>query len=770
MREFLDAGFGHVVEPGLIEIAYSGTDGGAITRARLFDNTPAGRSEAATFAARINAETGVNCYFAPSLRKIDTQRDKRAKKVNVLGSPMVWADFDAEGAAEAAKPIYERKGLAPHRAIVTGRLPAKRAQAFWFLDALVHDQRELDELLAGVHVGLDFVADPKVVNADRVMRLPGSIAWPKPGKEGRAAELTELHTPGGAPVAPYAIDQVRAVFPPRDPVAARKGQNLAPGGDLLAHSAPVAGVAGFPATSAPAAREKPVSASPVAQEREFDMLGRRVDGRDEYAMQVIGGAIRNLTAKLGRYPTAEEIAADAWPTYERHCAPKKPLPGEPVREGLEREGRGPTWFGQKCQTHAERARTGAIAGLETVEKCQAAVAALGGVVAFAAPSDPTSLFPFWRQKDLAAIPLTDFVYSDFYARGYSSVTVAEPKIGKSLLGLCEAIDMATGRGILTGERRDPLRVVYYNAEDDQSVIDSRVAALLAHYGIAQAEIEGRLAAVSGVERDDFFFASGPEGAINEPLFAAMGGFVRLTGAAALIFDPLQDVSRSPETNDVFRLIGQRLRRFASEHHVALGLVHHTRKLQAGISATIDDARGGGALRGTARFNRVLAGMTPEQAEKAGVASHKHFFRIADLESNLAPPSADVNRWFEKVSVEVPNGARIGAVVPWQWPDAFEGITVTDAERVRRTVAADVAGFGADVRCTDWIGIRVGEELGFDASKKGAGRERARSLVSAWIASGALVERTVRDGRAGREQVRVFAGEESLSTVTTVKCG
>ena len=43
-----------------------------------------------------------------------------------------------------------------------------------------------------------------------------------------------------------------------------------------------------------------------------------------------------------------------------------------------------------------------------------------------------------------------------------------------MLALAEAIDIATGQGILTGYTREPLRVLYYNAEDDQDVLDARV--------------------------------------------------------------------------------------------------------------------------------------------------------------------------------------------------------------------------------------------------------------------------------------------------------
>lgn len=372
-------------------------------------------------------------------------------------------------------------------------------------------------------------------------------------------------------------------------------------------------------------------------------------------------------------------------------------------------------------------------------------------------SVPAAMFRPWREKDLSAIPHPEFIYSDFYARGYTSVTIAPPKVGKSMLGLAEAIDMATGRGFLTGVRRDPMTVVYYNAEDDQDVVDSRVAALLTEYDIPQSEIAGRLFATSGVDMPDFYMVSGPEGVINEPLFASVENFIREAAADALIFDPLQDLSRSPETNEVFRLLGQRLRRMASTRKVALGLIHHTRKITSGTTATIDDARGGSALRGTARFNRLLNPMTEDEASKAGVTNHRYYFRIGDMESNLAPPSADLNRWFEKVSVQTPNGHYIGAIKPWQWPDAFDGVSREDARRVQLAMAEmeDEPPLES-VQSARWAGKFIAPLLGLDIDDK-ASKARVQNMIRTWLKSGVLAVVEVRNARAGRDVRAIIAG-------------
>ena len=374
---------------------------------------------------------------------------------------------------------------------------------------------------------------------------------------------------------------------------------------------------------------------------------------------------------------------------------------------------------------------------------------------------PALEFKPWGHRDLAAIPAPEFVYSDFYARGYTSVTLAPPKVGKSMLGLAEAIDMASGRGFLSGEERAPQRVFYYNAEDDQSVIDARVAALLGHYGIRQEEIAETLIPVSGVEAENFYMVTGQDGQINERLFIGLEKFIDVQRIDALIFDPLQDLSTSPETNEVFRVLGQRIRRMASSKRVAVGLIHHTRKIAPGAQASIDDGRGGSALRGTSRFNRLLISMTEDEAVKAGLDNHRRFMRIADMESNLAPPSADVNRWFQKLSVEIPNGHKVGAIEPWRWPDAFEGITPRQTADCQALLLDRATPARANVQASDWVGNLIAPVLHLDPSNK-SDRARLGAIVKKWIQEDVLRADTEIRAKDGREMPVVIVGSNRVS--------
>lgn len=369
-------------------------------------------------------------------------------------------------------------------------------------------------------------------------------------------------------------------------------------------------------------------------------------------------------------------------------------------------------------------------------------------IPFSPPTQPspssvplTFSFEAWRTIDAATIPRTRFVYADFFAAGYLSVTFAAPKTGKSLLALAEAIDAATGRGIFTGHPAKPVKVLYYNAEDDLAVLQARAVAMLQHWQIPQDEIEGRLFLVSGVASDNsVVLIRGERAEIVEPAFKALEDLIEREGISLAVFDPLQDLSHSPETNEVFRALGGRIRALASKTGAAIGLVHHTRKPSPGITPTLDDGRGGSALRGVARFNRLLVPMTEAEGAQAGVDDFRHFFRIGEAESNLAPPSSDRNRWFEKLGVTIANGENVATIKPWVWPDHFAGVTVNDAFKVRAAIAARDPAPRENVQADDWAGKVIAEVLNLDLSKRSV-KARISALIKTWLESGVLARET-----------------------------
>jgi hypothetical protein len=175
--EFLfgDAGDLH---DGLIEVAYGI---GKPDRARHYRVDEL--AEAARFAAEVNA-SGANVYVGAALRKPSIRKNKRTGKGGVLGVGALWADIDE---LEAVESCTIRTAACPASlTVVTGIEPHPREQLWWRLSESISDPEQIERLLGGIAAAVR--GDETVVDAGRVMRLAGTVAWPI--KPGRVAELT----------------------------------------------------------------------------------------------------------------------------------------------------------------------------------------------------------------------------------------------------------------------------------------------------------------------------------------------------------------------------------------------------------------------------------------------------------------------------------------------------------------------------------------------------------------------------------------------------
>lgn len=185
----LDFLFGGQTE-GLIEIAYTPQTSSAVSSAKFFPVSEI--LKAAEFAANQNAKEGSNVYVGAALRNPNTAPFGRSDINDYFKSTAIWCDLDDAEAAKTAKEKY--KGLPPSFVVVTGRHPNLRAQVWWKLQEPQSDPVEHKKALANVCAALD--GDKSVVDPIRVMRLGGTVAWPK--KDGRIPEATETTTPPNA--------------------------------------------------------------------------------------------------------------------------------------------------------------------------------------------------------------------------------------------------------------------------------------------------------------------------------------------------------------------------------------------------------------------------------------------------------------------------------------------------------------------------------------------------------------------------------------------
>jgi len=151
-------------------------------------------------------------------------------------------------------------------------------------------------------------------------------------------------------------------------------------------------------------------------------------------------------------------------------------------------------------------------------------------------------------------------------------------------------------------------------------------------------------------------------------------------------------------------------------------------------------------------------MTKDEGERVGVENNRLYFRAFEDKANLAPP-AENSTWFKLESVTLPNGHlgsgdHVGVVVPWKWPDAFDGVTAADLLKVQQRI--DGKNYRQNVQAKDWVGHAVADVLGFDADAK-SDRERIKSMLRTWTESGALSASEIKDAKGNMRPV-VEVGE------------
>jgi hypothetical protein len=143
--------------------------------------------ELVAFAADINAQPGANMYF-----RVCTLKDLPGPTTDEHFWLAPGAHVDHDDAESVAKLKSHPLPIKPAFLIITGREPAIRAQSFW----PISEATSLEESIRLFNKNLahHFGGDPAVVNPTRLMRMPGSIAWPvKPGRT--KPELTQLLWP-----------------------------------------------------------------------------------------------------------------------------------------------------------------------------------------------------------------------------------------------------------------------------------------------------------------------------------------------------------------------------------------------------------------------------------------------------------------------------------------------------------------------------------------------------------------------------------------------
>lgn len=154
---------------------------------------------------RINAYATVNPVDANNRPKAGF----RAKAEHIVGSVFQWADADD---AQAAANIKNFVGPKCTFYVLTGTTPSMRPHVYWELDKITRDMGTWEAVQKGIAATL--ATDPVVTDPPRIMRLAGTINWPKPQKvaKGYIPELTGLQIYGADERKPVTTDQMVRLF------------------------------------------------------------------------------------------------------------------------------------------------------------------------------------------------------------------------------------------------------------------------------------------------------------------------------------------------------------------------------------------------------------------------------------------------------------------------------------------------------------------------------------------------------------------------------
>lgn len=186
---------------GLFEVAWTEPGFAAPSRARQF-----GLDELEDAAEQIVrcADEERNAYLSAGLRRPVTHRGRRATSADVQAVAALWADFDDEGAASAARQLAEDLGIPPTLVVQTATVPHQRCQFWWRLEEPCKDVRGIGGALASLAEVLG--GDPAVKDVGRLMRAAGSVA--QPVKAGRVAETVEILDDWSAVRLPYTVAEI----------------------------------------------------------------------------------------------------------------------------------------------------------------------------------------------------------------------------------------------------------------------------------------------------------------------------------------------------------------------------------------------------------------------------------------------------------------------------------------------------------------------------------------------------------------------------------
>jgi hypothetical protein len=673
--EMFPPAFVHPHPNANIEIAWGNPayNDGAVNQAQIFSAFDL--KNAADFAFKKNA-AGNNLYVAPALRD-GSHKSGRAKKEHVVTSRFGWAEYDGDGDADRVAERCKANRLWPAVSVITGTIPNQREQMYFQVGG-VPTSADLDAMGAGLK---NLLGTDNVHNADRVMRIAGTINWPTPDKVSRGyiPELTKLRL---APEASeYSIEYLSGL-----------------GADARHQKTPFE-QAGEDAGNYESGR---------TNDEIIELLELTRTAKNWH------NSMRGAIASMLGYDWSNLAIKLACAKYCKNGIDDKDLDG----------------FIDEARVKWDKPDPDAAKKQEQLD-----AKAKG-------PRVPIVATPYvWT--DAKDIPMRDWLYGRLLVRQFLSMTIAPGGVGKSSLIVGEALAMVTGRPLL-GVRPDcVLKVWLWNLEDPQIETTRKIQAACNRFRIRREEIEGNLFVNSGRDQPLVIAKTLRAGVtICQPVVDDLVNQIKELGIDVLVIDPFVSCHEIEENdNSGIDQVAKQWSRVAELGNCAVHLLHHTRKAPAGTEVTTESGRGAKALTDAVRIARALNIMTEQEGKTAGVDNARFYFRAFNDKANLAPPMAQSD-WFKLESVALGNGTfgsdgdDMGVIVKWDWPDHTAGVTGNDFDKVAAVIRS--GKWRDSPQANQWVGHALAQALGLVISDK-HDKAKATRLIDYWLSTGALIK-------------------------------
>lgn len=672
---------------------------------------------------------GINAYATVNPLRADAQiaPNKRSNKEHIAASFFQWADSDSP---EAAENIRNFVGPKCTFFVMTGTVPGPRPHVYWELEKPETDLEAWSNRQAAIVAAL---GTDSVTDAPRIMRLAGTVNWPKPQKaaKGYIPELTtiKIYDPVDRPA--VSAEQIARAF----------------------------GAVPRKERTKPAASERFDFNESTADTDEVLELLSYISPDCGYADWL--AVLMGLHDKFGGSEAGFTIA-DNW-----SAGGSKYVLGEVESKWHSFTPGGGTSFG----TIAELARQNG-ADLSAIGKKHKGTAQEDPFADFDTDSDATDDWPddspppppAWPSPydlfDEAAIEPRQWLYGRHYLRRFVSVLASAGGVGKTSMQIVEALAMVTGRPLLGEEVHAPCKVWLINLEDPMDEMQRRILAAMKFYGIKPEDVRGKLFVDAGREFSLTFAVQTREGVTaNKKLVEYLIRRIPELEIGAVFIDPFVGAHMINENDNMaVNAVFAEIRKVADLTNCAFGLVHHIRKGN-GEDATIDSVRGAGSLISAARAARIVNKVTAEAASSLGIDAKTAagLFRVDDGKANLAPPA--VNAVFRRMEgIQIANGDWVGVAIPFTLPDEWGGMdddTVNEMLRMIDFGIADPEGHEEyySLRPQDkdrWVGNII-LTYPFDNPDHTKNLGQAKKILQTWQNNGLLMEFEYRSAKQRKDR-------------------